>query len=164
MIPVLGERSACARVQFSRTSFQRRQALQRSATVVVSAQLEHPHGASAPVPPALDAPGTDAFPAPRARRTSPRALSRAQRQALLDAVHELRFIDRSVPCIYATLLDEGRYYGSMSTMYRVLHSVGEVGERRDQATRPARVKPELCATRPNEVYAWDITKLRGGPG
>ncbi len=53
------------------------------------------------------------------------------------------------------------YPCSMSTMYRILHSVGEVGERRDQATRRAQVKPELCATGPRQVFAWDITKLHG---
>lgn len=95
------------------------------------------------------------------RRTPLRALNAEQRQALLNAVHEMRFIDRSVPYIYATLLDEGCYFGSISTMYRTLRSVGEVGERRDQATRPAHVKPELCASAPNRVYAWDITKLHG---
>jgi putative transposase len=84
-----------------------------------------------------------------------------ERQVVLDAVHQPRFVDRSVPHIYATLMDEGIYPCSMSTMYRVLHSVGEVGERRDQATRPARVKPELCATAPRQVFAWDITKLHG---
>jgi len=94
-------------------------------------------------------------------RFCPRALTPKQRQDLLDAVHEDRFIDRSVPYIYATLLDENRYYGSISTMYRVLNSVGEVGDRRDQAIRPAHVKPELCATAPNQVWAWDITKLHG---
>jgi putative transposase len=88
-------------------------------------------------------------------------LAAAERQAVLNAVHEPRFVDRSVPHIYATLLDEGIYHCSMSTMYRVLHSVGEVGERRDQATRPAHVKPELCATAPRQVFAWDITKLHG---
>jgi len=97
----------------------------------------------------------------QAARASARALKPEQRQALLNAVHETRFVDRSVPYIYATLLDESRYYGSISTFYRVLRSVGEVGDRRDQATRPAHVKPELCATAPNQVYAWDITKLHG---
>jgi putative transposase len=76
----------------------------------------------------------------------------------LDAVHQPRFIDRSVPYIHATLLDEGIYHCSMSTTYRILHSVGEVGERRDQATRPAHVKPELCATGPRQVFAWDIVR------
>ncbi len=90
-----------------------------------------------------------------------RALTLFECQELLDVVHHARFVDRSVSYIYATLLDENRYYGSISTMYRVLRSVGEVGDRRDQATRPAHVKPELCATAPNQVYAWDITKLHG---
>ena len=97
----------------------------------------------------------------RVRRPSSLALRPEERQAVLDAIHQPRFVDRSVPYIYATLLDEGAYHCSMSTMYRVLHSVGEVGERRDQATRPAHVKPELCATAPRQVFAWDITKLHG---
>jgi len=101
------------------------------------------------------------LPAAKARRVSPRALTAEQRQELLDAVHQFRFVDRSVPYIYATLLAENRYYGSISTIYRILHSIGEVGERRDQATRPPYVKPELCATGPNQVWAWDITKLHG---
>jgi putative transposase len=97
----------------------------------------------------------------RARRRSSLALTPAERQTVLDTVHQPRFVDRSVPYIYATLLDEGTYHCSMSTLYRILHSVGEVGDRRDQATRPAHVKPELCATAPRQVFAWDITKLHG---
>ena len=46
-------------------------------------------------------------------------------------------------------------------MYRVLRDHDEVRERRRQATHPAAKKPELLATKPNEVYSWDITKLLG---
>ena len=46
-------------------------------------------------------------------------------------------------------------------MYRVLREHDEVRERRRQATHPAAKKPELLATKPNEVYSWDITKLLG---
>jgi putative transposase len=46
-------------------------------------------------------------------------------------------------------------------MYRLLAIAGENRERRRQRTHPANKKPELCATRPNEVWSWDITKLRG---
>jgi putative transposase len=46
-------------------------------------------------------------------------------------------------------------------MYRILESAQEVKERRDQVRRPHYVKPELLATRPNEVWSWDITKLMG---
>jgi putative transposase len=59
------------------------------------------------------------------------------------------------------LLDEGTYLGSVSTFYRVLRGAGEVRERRRQATHPARVKPELQARGPNQVWSWDITKLLG---
>ena len=59
------------------------------------------------------------------------------------------------------LLDEGCYRASISTWYRVLHAAGETRERRRQATHPARVKPELVATKPGEVWSWDRTKLLG---
>jgi putative transposase len=62
--------------------------------------------------------------------------------------------------VWATLLDEGRYLGSVSTFYRLLRAAGESADRRRQATHPATVKPELVATQPNQVYSWDITKLR----
>lgn len=60
-----------------------------------------------------------------------------------------------------TELDEGVYLGSISTFYRLLRRAGETGERRRQATHPPRVKPELVAHAPNQVWSWDITKLHG---
>ena len=92
-------------------------------------------------------------------RISHRRLSESEQQAILDAAHSERFADLSVREIYATLLDEGIYLGSISTMYRVLRKAGETRERRRLATHPARVKPELAATRPGQVWSWDITKL-----
>jgi putative transposase len=59
------------------------------------------------------------------------------------------------------LLDEGSYLASVSTRYRLLRERGETGDRRRHATHPARVKPELVATRHNQVWSWDITKLAG---
>jgi putative transposase len=64
---------------------------------------------------------------------------------------------------WATLLDEGTYLCSMSTMHRILRRNGAAGERRRQAVHPAKKKPELLATKPGQVWSWDITKLRG-PG
>src|ERR1019366_3300584 len=49
--------------------------------------------------------------------------------------------------------------GLASTMYRLLAANGEVRERRDQLRRPNDTKPELLATKPNELWSWDITKL-----
>ena len=71
------------------------------------------------------------------------------------------FVDEAPATVYAKLLDEGVYLASVPTMYRVLRDHDEVHERRRQATHPAAKKPELLATKPNEVYSWDITKLLG---
>lgn len=92
---------------------------------------------------------------------SPRRLSELERQAMLDLAHSDRFADTSAREIYATLLDEGTYIGSISTWYRVLRAAGETRERRRLATHPARVKPELAAAAPGQVWSWDITKLLG---
>jgi putative transposase len=46
-------------------------------------------------------------------------------------------------------------------MYRILAENGEVRERRDQVRHPRYAAPELLASRPNEVWSWDITKLLG---
>jgi putative transposase len=100
-------------------------------------------------------------PMPHRDRVQPRALARAERQAILDALHSERFADTAPAEVWATLLDEGTYLGSVSTYYRVLRQAGESRERRAQAAHPARVKPELAAAGPNQVYSWDITKLHG---
>ena len=96
-----------------------------------------------------------------ARRPSPRALVPAERQAILDVLHSERFVDQSPAEVYATLLEEQRYLGSVRTMYRVLAEAHKVRERRAQARHPSYAKPELVATAPNQVWSWDITKLKG---
>ena len=95
------------------------------------------------------------------RAASPRALVPAERQAILDVLHSDRFLDQSPAEVHAALLEEQTYLGSVRTMYRVLAAAGEVRERRDQARHPAYTKPELMATAPNQVWSWDITKLKG---
>lgn len=80
---------------------------------------------------------------------------------MLELLHSERFVDAAPPTVYATLLDEGCYLASVSTLYRVLRAHGEVRERRRQAVHPAHVKPELLAEQPNRVWSWDITKLLG---
>ena len=103
-----------------------------------------------------------AAPAPApVERSSPRALDVEERQAVLATLHSERFVDQSPAAVYARLLDEGRYLCSERTMYRLLEDAGEVRERRDQLRHPVYAKPELLASRPNEVWSWDITKLLG---
>jgi len=98
----------------------------------------------------------------RPRPTPERALSEPERQQVLGVLHSERFVDASPEETYATLLDEGTYLCSTRTMYRILAAHhGGVRERRDQLTHPAYNKPELLATRPNELWSWDISKLKG---
>jgi putative transposase len=100
---------------------------------------------------------------PRRRPVSHRALSGEECQQVLELLHSPRFVDASPSEVYATLLDEGLYLCSQRTMYRLLHSHDEVRERRRLRRHPQYSKPELLATGPNQVWSWDITKLRG-PG
>lgn len=95
------------------------------------------------------------------RGPSPRALAPEERQGVLEVLHAPRFSDRSPAAVVATLLDEGQYLCSPRTMYRILAATDEVRERRCQLRRPSYAKPELLATGPNQVWTWDLTKLRG---
>jgi putative transposase len=96
------------------------------------------------------------------RRAAPsNALSPSECERVLAELNSRRFADKSVGQCWATLLDEGTYLCSMSTMHRLLRRAGQAGERRRQAAHPARARPELLATAPLHVWSWDITKLRG---
>jgi putative transposase len=98
---------------------------------------------------------------PNPRPTPARALNDREKQKVLDELHSDRFVDKSPGEVWATLLDEGVYLCSERTMYRILADNEEVKERRNQLKHPAYTKPELLAEGPNEVWSWDITKLRG---
>ena len=101
-------------------------------------------------------------PAQRQPRPAPaNALTTAERDAVSRALTSQRFCDESVAQTWATLLDEGIYLASMSTMHRLLRLIGPCRDRRNQATHPAKTKPELMATKPGQVWSWDIAKLRG---
>jgi len=129
--PTIGTAPACRALGVARTSYYRRR------------RPPHPRqAASTP-------------------RKSARALSQPEKQAVLEVLHSDRFADQAPAEAYATLLDEGIYLCSIRTMYRLLGEADEVRERRNQLRHPAYTKPELLATRPNEVWSWDITKLLG---
>jgi putative transposase len=125
----------------------------RIAQLAVAGLCESPAGDSGAVQPdtEIEAPV----------RTSPRALSAPEREVVLDTLHSERFVDVAPPQVHAALLDEGSYLCSVSTMYRLLSERGEVKERRNQLTHPVYTRHELLATRPNELWSWDITKLLG---
>ena len=100
-------------------------------------------------------------PEPRRSGASPRALTSSEREEVHQTLNSPQFADQSPREVYASLLDEKRYLCSYRTMYRILNEHQEVRERRDQLRRPVYSKPELLAEAPNQVWSWDITKLRG---
>ena len=132
LAPVVGVARACAALGLPRASFYRRTRADGAA-------------AKQPVRTAVQ----------------PRALSPSERETVVSRLHEERFLDVSPAAVYATLLDEGEYHCSIRTMYRILEEEGETRERRDQLVHPPYRKEELLATKPNELWSWDITKLMG---
>jgi len=98
---------------------------------------------------------------PTPRPVPARALAPAEREEVRAVLDGPRFQDAAPREVYATLLDEGRYLCHWRTMYRLLAAYAEVRERRRQLQHPAYTKPELLATGPNQLWSWDITKLRG---
>jgi transposase InsO family protein len=89
------------------------------------------------------------------------ALNHQEKQIVLGLLHGERFVDKTPYVVFNTLIDEGEYHCSIRTMYRLLLKQGENIDRRRQRNHRDAIKPELIATRPNEVWSWDITKLRG---
>ena len=105
-------------------------------------------------------PPAEAEPPPPRRRV-PRALPSEERAQVLAILNDERFADLPPAEVYATLLDEGKYVCSIRTMYRILQEHAEVRERRRQLRHPHYQAPELLATGPNQLWSWDITKLKG---
>ncbi len=98
---------------------------------------------------------------PITRPSPPSALTAAEREQVLALMNRPDYVDLPPAQIWARELDEGRYWCSQRTMYRILAAAGQNGERRRQATHPAKTVPQLVATAPCQVLTWDITKLKG---
>jgi putative transposase len=149
LIPVTGVEFACQGLGVSRASFHRHHPTEGPATVGSSRTQSAVESVAATTLAALE------------KSPSFRALSPQEEQTVLDCLHSERFQDCAPAAIVATLLDDGVYHCSTRTMYRILERHAETGERRNHRIHPVYAKPELVANGPNEVWSWDITKLRG---
>ena len=98
---------------------------------------------------------------PTTKRRSHRRLSEAECERVIDVLISDGYCDKSVRQVWAELIDTGIYYCSVRTMYRILARKAAVRERRDQLRHPEYTRPELLATGPNQLWSWDITKLKG---
>lgn len=98
---------------------------------------------------------------PRKPQVQPSSLTTEERAAVLELMNSGEYAELPPAQIWARELDAGRYHCSVSTMYRILREKGQSGERRRQATHPAKTVPELVATGPSQVFTWDITMAAG---
>ena len=98
---------------------------------------------------------------PKPRPTPERALKPEEKEQVCQVLNSEPFQDCAPRAVYATLLDEGEYLCSWRTMYRILKEREQVRERRNLLRHPIYTPPELLATGPNQLWSWDITKLRG---
>jgi len=106
----------------------------------------------------------NAKPGARIRTARPipaRRLTDDERRQVRDLLYSERFVDMAPRAIWAVLLDEETCICHWRTFYRILEIDGEVRERRNQRNHPTHPRPELVATAPNQLWSWDITKLRG---
>lgn len=86
-------------------------------------------------------------------------VSEQDKQKILNLLHSEHYVDKTPYELYYDLLDKGEYYCSPRTMYRFLALHSETKDRRQQRNHRDAIKPELMATKQNEVWSWDITKL-----
>jgi len=100
-------------------------------------------------------------PEPKPRPKPARALADEERDHVLATLNSEPFMDKAPAQVYAKLLEDGEYVCSERTMYRILAEHEQVRERRAQRRHPEYVKPQLVATKPNQVWSWDTTKLPG---
>lgn len=98
---------------------------------------------------------------PKPRKRPANRIPDAVRARILEVLHEAEYVDLTPWEVVPRLLDQGEYLGSIRTYYRVLSEHGEVKERRLQAKRGRHAAPILEATAPNQVWTWDITRLKG---
>lgn len=97
----------------------------------------------------------------KTKRVPDFAYTPEEREYILSVMNSDKYMDKSPYEIKASKLDEGEYLCSERTMYRLLEDNNQVRERRNIKQSNNYKKPELLATQPNEVWTWDITKLKG---
>ena len=88
-------------------------------------------------------------------------LSDQEKKQILTVCNSPEFMDKP-PCqIVPALADRGQYIASESSMYGVLKASDQLQHRGKSKSPAKKAKPVLVANKPNEVWSWDITWLKG---
>lgn len=97
-----------------------------------------------------------------AKKGNPLALNDQETEQVIEALNSQEYLDKTPYEVYGSLIDKGLYLCSIRTMYRILKQSQQSQERRKGHRQKNYTKPELLATQPNQVWSWDITKLKMG--
>lgn len=82
-----------------------------------------------------------------------------EKDMILEIANRAKFRDLS-PCkIVPLLADEGRYIASESTFYRVLKDAKQLAHRHKSSPKKHHKPDAFTATKPNQIWSWDITYL-----
>ncbi len=98
---------------------------------------------------------------PGAIRPTPKnKLTQEETALILKTCNSEEFASYPPGYIVPTLADDSRYIGSESTFYRILKNAGQLIDRSLAKSHHQRKKPNAkIATKPNEVWTWDISYL-----
>jgi transposase InsO family protein len=107
-----------------------------------------------------------ADPVPHTDRAYPCRISDADRARISERINAAWARSHSVDYAFATAWDEGIMLAARRSWWRIAASIPDQSRRpvaptrSTQGTRTPRSAPVLIATRPNDVWTWDITDLR----
>ncbi|MGF7049235.1 transposase [Paenibacillus sp. DS2015] len=95
------------------------------------------------------------------KRAPSHKLSEPKVQQIVEVINQAEFKSLPPSQIVPRLADQGIYLGSESTFYRVMHKHGQQQHRGGSQKPSSKPITSHCATKPNEVWMWDISWLQG---
>lgn len=105
-------------------------------------------------------------PVPQRERVQPAALTQSERDGIRDVLCMNGYATLSVGQVFWRAFDRGQVACSERTFYRIADAEGMVGDRRRGRAgggtgRSSRRKPHVYASRPGQMWSWDVTEFRG---
>lgn len=91
--------------------------------------------------------------------TPQNSLTEIERSRVLEIATNAEFANKSPHQIVPALADRGKYVASESTFYRLMKAAELLAHRGKSAAKTVAAPKAFEATKPNQVFTWDITYL-----